>query len=85
KYCQLVVDGIRVDLYIASESNWGSILLQRTGPWQFNERIAKRALRMGMRWTAKGILCNGKIIAGRSEEEIFKVLKLRWIPPEERA
>lgn len=84
KYCQLQIEGVNVDLYNATKENWGSILLQRTGPWEFNEKLAKRALRMGMRWTARGIIRDGKSIAGRIEENIFKALNLRFIEPKER-
>lgn len=84
KYCQLQIGGVNVDLYNATEENWGSILLQRTGPWQFNEKLAKRAKRMGMRWTAQGIIKDSKVVAGKTEEEIFQALEMEYITPEDR-
>jgi DNA polymerase (family 10) len=85
KYVQLEIEGIGVDIYSVGEDNWGSVLLQRTGPWQFNEFLAKRAIRMGLRWTVDGIIKEGEVIAGKTEEDMFKALKMEYVEPKDRS
>jgi DNA polymerase (family 10) len=85
KYVQLEIEGVGVDIYSVGEGNWGSVLLQRTGPWQFNEFLAKRAIRIGLRWTVDGIIKEGEVIAGKTEEDMFKALKMEYVEPKDRS
>lgn len=78
------------DLIDATPSNWGSLLLCRTGSKEHNIWIAQRARAMDLKWeTSRGLVVNpdtvkAKIVASETEEEIFKCLGLDFIPPVER-
>jgi len=73
------------DLFEPTPSNWGSILLMRTGSKDFNKAICLRAASLGCQWKPfKGIVRDGKIVASETEEEIFKALKLKYIQPPAR-
>ena len=84
RIAQLTIKGVNVDLYSATEQTWGALLLIRTGSMAHNIRLSKRALSMGMRLTHKGVTRDGRIIASRTEREIFEALGLSYVPPEER-
>lgn len=73
------------DLLEARPSNWGSLLLCRTGSRDHNIYMVERAKRMGLRWNPyTGVFRGEQIIASRTEEEIFAALELAYLPPESR-
>lgn len=85
KILTVTVDGKQVDIYSASEQDWGIQLLRWTGSKDHNIKLCNRALSMGMRLAvSRGLEKDGKVIASRTEEEIFAALKMPYIPPEER-
>jgi len=74
-----------VDIYRARPATWGVLLLVRTGSKNHNIMLCSRAQRMGLMLSAKeGVIKDGKVIASRSEEEIFKALGQEFVDPEER-
>ena len=77
---------LQVDLYRASRSTWGILLLIRTGSAEHNIYLAKLAIRKGYRLAySKGLLNQGgEIIASETEQDVFQALGLDYIPPEER-
>ena len=80
-------DTIPIDLYVASEQTWWTLLLIRTGSRQHNIRLARRAMELQMHLKADGsglLTSNGCIISVGSEEEIFQNLKLEYRRPEDR-
>jgi len=79
--------GIAVEIYIANPQTWPMLLLVRTGSVSHNQMLAMRARRMGLKFKAngEGILDDeGKRISGDTEESIFEVLGMKYVPPEER-
>ena len=69
----------------AQPSNYGSLLLCRTGSKEHNIFIAQRAQSLGMSWqTSRGIVQAGRVIASETEQDIFKALNLDYIAPERR-
>lgn len=73
------------DLLATQPSNWGTILLCRTGSKEHNIFIAQTARANCCEWkTYQGIFRDGKLIASAAEEEIFAALHLKFIPPEKR-
>lgn len=84
KMVRATIGGDQVDVYFANEKNFGTVLLIRTGPMESNIRLSKRARKMGMKLSHDGLVKDGKIIASRTEEEIFKGLGLGYVSPEER-
>lgn len=83
-----------VDLYIANEETWATLLLIRTGSKENNIRLCKLALDKNMRLHADGSGlfklevqgCEGEEvrIAGDTEESIYKALGEPYQEPEER-
>ena len=80
-------DTIPIDLYIATEQTWWTLLLIRTGSRNHNIKLARRAMELQMHLKADGsglMTDAGGIIAVQSEEDIFRHLRLEYRPPEER-
>lgn len=77
---------IPVDLYLASEATWSTLLLIRTGSKEHNIYLCSRARDLGMQLKAdgSGLLKNGRPFANDSEESIFRALDLDFVPPEKR-
>lgn len=80
-------DTIPIDLYIATEQIWWTLLLIRTGSRNHNIKLARKAMELHLHLKADGsglITEAGRIIAVNSEEEIFRHLGLAYRSPEER-
>jgi DNA polymerase (family 10) len=84
---------IQVDLYRASQSTWGILLLVRTGSAEHNVYLCNLALAKGLRLEySRGVVdynfpClsgMGEVIAGKTEEEVFEALGLPFILPQDR-
>jgi DNA polymerase/3'-5' exonuclease PolX len=84
------------DLIDPQPSNFGSLLLCRTGSREHNILLCQRAKQMDMKWDPySGLLAGGewvfhgqkdeyeggRIIASETEEEIFEALGMKWIAP----
>lgn len=87
KIMRVTVNSAQVDIYVASEETWATLLLIRTGSKENNIRLATLAKRKGWHLAASGdglFNENGQRIAGDSEESIYEALNLPWQRPEER-
>jgi DNA polymerase (family 10) len=81
-----------VDIYHATPETWGILILVRTGSKEHNVKLCNLALSKGMKLSAaEGILkplesfpSMMKIIASKTEEEIFAALGLPYIEPKDR-
>jgi DNA polymerase (family 10) len=75
----------QVDIYMGTEENFGMLFLVRTGSMEHNIWMAQWAKSAGMKFAAgTGIERDGKVIAGKTEEDVFKALGLAFVKPEER-
>lgn len=87
RYTQrLLPEGVKLDLFIANRHNWGMILAIRTGSAQFSHKaLASKWSAMGYRSEA-GVLYDrkGNTCEIHEEEDLFKLLGLPYIKPEER-
>ena len=78
------------DLLEAQPSNWGSVLLSRTGSKEHNILLADRARKLGLKWeTMIGVTKAGAdgtrtILASESEQAIFQALEMNYVAPESR-
>ena len=88
-------NGLEIDIFFAHSGtadffnpdppNIGSILLCRTGSKEFNQRIARHAHTLGAQWQPyRGLVVANKVIASRTEEEMFNRLNINFMPPEHR-
>jgi DNA polymerase (family 10) len=76
---------VQVDVYRARPETWGVLLLIRTGSIEHNIKLCSRARAMNMMLSAKeGVIKEGKVVASRTEEEIFKALEMDFVEPEKR-
>jgi DNA polymerase (family 10) len=80
------LEGIQVDLRALPEENFGSALQYFTGSKEHSVALRGRALKMGMTLSeySLSVVETKKIVASRTEEEIYQALGLAWIPPELR-
>jgi len=85
KLTRLLVEGVQVDLYVATPETWGAILLIRTGSPEHNIRLCSIARSRGVKLSAaQGVIKEGRVVASRTEEDIFQALGLDYVPPESR-
>jgi DNA polymerase (family 10) len=79
-----LASGIDVDLLVVPEESWGSALQYFTGSKEHSVQLRKIAISKGLRLNEWGVFKGDKRIAGTTEEEVYKILGLQWIPPEVR-
>ncbi|MBA7629999.1 DNA polymerase/3'-5' exonuclease PolX [subsurface metagenome] len=87
KIVRVLYGSIQVDIYLADETTWATLLLIRTGSAENNIRLATLAKKRGWRLAASGdglFNMKGERIAGDTEESIYAALGLPWQPPERR-
>jgi len=87
KIVRVMYGSIQIDVYIADEQTWATLLLIRTGSKENNIRLATLAKKRGWHLAASGDgLFNetGERIAGDTEQSIYEALDLRYQAPEER-
>ncbi len=79
-------EGAQVDVRVFEPSEYGAALLYFTGSKDHNIATRNIAIKHGWKLNEYGLFDNesGKRIAGATEEEIYKRLGLRLIPPELR-
>jgi DNA polymerase/3'-5' exonuclease PolX len=67
-------------------TNWGSVLLCRTGSVRHNLWLIKAAEHLGLKWKPHdGVLdAAGNIIASATEADIFAALHTDFVAPERR-
>jgi DNA polymerase (family 10) len=73
------------DFYRAQPKTWGIHLLVRTGSAEHNTWLASLAISKEMRIRySEGLIKEGKVIAGETEQGVFTVLGLPYPEPNER-
>ncbi|MCM8782773.1 MAG: DNA polymerase/3'-5' exonuclease PolX [Candidatus Omnitrophica bacterium] len=77
-------EDVQVDCRVVEERSFGAALMYFTGSKNFNIKLRKLAIQKGFKINEYGVFKNEKFIAGRTEEEIFKLLNMDYIPPELR-
>jgi DNA polymerase (family 10) len=77
--------GLQADLRIVPEESFGAALQYFTGSKAHNIRLRERAVARGWKLNEYGLFAeDGSVIAGKTEEEIYRALGLSFIPPELR-
>lgn len=82
-----VHDSFQVDLRVVEDASWGAALQYFTGSKEHNVRIRSMAKAKGLKINEYGVYTTDaeeKRVAGASEEEIYHLLGMPWIPPEMR-
>ncbi|MEO0072601.1 MAG: DNA polymerase/3'-5' exonuclease PolX [candidate division WOR-3 bacterium] len=75
---------LQVDVRIVDEDSYGSALQYFTGSKDHNVTLRTLAKEKGLKLSEYGVYKGEKKVAGRTEEEVYRILGLKWIPPELR-
>jgi DNA polymerase (family 10) len=79
-----LASGLQVDLRLVPEASYGAALLYFTGSKEHNIELRKIAIEQGMSLNEYGLTRGDRMVAGRTEEEVYRALGAAWIPPELR-
>ncbi|MFH1406539.1 MAG: DNA polymerase/3'-5' exonuclease PolX [Candidatus Omnitrophota bacterium] len=79
-------DGVNIDLRVVEPNSFGAALLYFTGSKAHNIRIRTMANKLGLKISEYGVFKEktNKKIAGKQEQDVYKALRLPYIPPEIR-
>ncbi len=79
-------EGAQVDIRVVEPGAFGAALLYFTGSKEHNVRLRELAVRKGLKVNEYGVfdVKTRKRLGGNTEEEIYKILGLTFIPPELR-
>lgn len=77
-------EGFDVDLRIVKEESFGSALQYFTGSKEHNIATRKIAIEKGLKLNEYGVFRGEKMIAGKTEEDVYKAIGLLYIEPEMR-
>ncbi len=82
----LTDEGIQVDLRVVDQDAFGAALQYFTGSKQHNIRLREMAVRAGLKISEYGVFREPgeRRIGGNEEEDVYKALRLPFIPPELR-
>lgn len=86
KYTQRILpEGIKLDLFFAKPENWGLIYAIRTGSAEYSHKV------LACGWSAKGyksvdgmLTLFGGQVPVREEEDLFHLIGIDWVTPEQR-
>lgn len=86
KYTQRILpEGIKLDLFMANERNWGSIFAIRTGSAEFSHKVlACGWVKNGYKSEGGILIKNGQETEVREEEDLFKIIGISYIEPKDR-
>jgi DNA polymerase (family 10) len=80
--------GIQVDMRVVQKKSFGAAWQYFTGSKEHNVRLRSRAKKLGLSINEYGVTelnkIDGKILAGKSEKDVYESVGLEWIPPEMR-
>lgn len=78
--------GLQVDLRAVETASWGAALCYLTGSKEHNVYLRGVALGMGLKLNEYGLFerDSGRMVAGETEEELYKALGFAYIEPELR-
>ncbi len=76
--------GFNVDLRVVPAESFGAALQYFTGSKEHNIELRKIAISKGLKLNEYGVFKGSKMVAGKTEEDIYKVLGIPFVQPEER-
>jgi DNA polymerase (family 10) len=78
-------NGIQADLLVVPEDSFGAALQYFTGSKEHGVAVRKVALSRGLKLNEWGVFDDkNQKVGGQTEEEVYRVLGMEWIPPEIR-
>ncbi len=76
--------GLQVDLRVVPPRSFSAALLYFTGSKSHNVHLRRIAQGHGLLLNEYGLFRDDAVIAGKTEDEIYRALGLPWVPPELR-
>ncbi len=76
--------GIQADVRVLPPEDYGAALQYFTGDKNHNIETRKIAIKKGLKLNEYGIFRGKKKLGGKTEEEIYKILGMKWMEPELR-
>lgn len=79
-------NGLQVDLRVVSDKSFGAALQYFTGSKEHNVKLREMAVKKKLKINEYGVYeaDTEKLVAGKTEESVYKAIGLVWIPPELR-
>ncbi len=77
-------EGFDMDLRVISGESYGAALQYFTGSKDHNIALRKIAIDQSLKLNEWGLFRGSKSLAGKTEEDVYKALGMRWMPPEIR-
>jgi|WetSurMetagenome_2_1015567.scaffolds.fasta_scaffold83281_1 DNA polymerase (family X) len=77
-------EGFDMDLRVIPPGSYGAALQYFTGSRDHNIALRKIAIDRGLKLSEYGLFKGSKAIAAKTEEDVYRALGMRWIPPEIR-
>jgi len=77
-------NGFDMDLRVVPQKSYGSALQYFTGSKEHNIVTRKIAISKGLKLSEYGVFSGSKMIAGSTEQEVYKAIGLDWVAPELR-
>ena len=77
-------NGLRVDVRLVKEDQWGAALMYFTGSKEHNIAVRKVAIKKGWKLNEYGLFDGDTVVASATEEEIYSALGLKFYEPKER-
>jgi DNA polymerase (family X) len=79
-----LTSGLDADLRVVPAKSFGAALCYFTGSKAHNLALRRLAIKKGLKLNEYGLFRGEKMIAGRTEEELYAALGLPYIPPTHR-
>ena len=76
--------GLQVDLRVVPPRSFGAALAYSTGSKSHNVHLRRIAQTRGFLLNEYGLFRGDTVVAGKTEEEVYRALGLAWVPPELR-
>jgi DNA polymerase (family 10) len=76
--------GLQVDLRVVPRKSFGAALAYFTGSKSHNVHLRRIAQARGLLLNEYGLFRDDAVVAGKTEDEIYRALGLSWVPPELR-
>ena len=80
----ILKSGIQADLRVIPSESYGSVLVYFTGSKEHNVAMRKIAISKKLKINEYGVYKGNKRIAGKTEDEVYKSIGLKYIEPELR-
>ena len=86
KASALTKDNLQVDVRVVDKNSYGAALVYFTGSKEHNVAIRARAVKKGLKINEYGVFKRktNKVVAGKTEQDVYKAINLPWIAPEIR-